>query len=480
MKLLPRSLFSRLVIIFLLGLILAQAVSLTIVLVDRGEFLSRASGVQSVRRIADTVILLDTVDESERVRLVKLLSSPTMRIAVTPDAPRLPTTRELQETKDSPQSALFSSILQRTLGRDRDIRLVVLEPSAASAPTESDRPAGAWHARGQSLGMGAQPGTGAGRYRARAYPSVVAQIRLKDGSWALFDTQLQPDTWTWPYRALLSALVLILAVVLLAVFGVRWVTRPLKNFADAATELGKNLDRPALAETGPIEVVQAARALNGMQSRLSRYLHDRTRILAAMSHDLKTPITRMRLRAELLEDDAVREKFTRDLTELESMVSGTLDFMRGIENSETIQPLDINALLESLQADAKELGQSVTIVGCALSPYPCRPQAMKRCLSNLLENAIKYGGAAKVEIVSLPASLHIVVSDEGPGVPEEELERLFDPFYRLESSRNRDHGGTGLGLTIARSIVEQHGGTLRLKNGPHKGLECHIDLPLVA
>lgn len=452
MRFIPRSLFSRLVIVFILGLIAAQVVSLAIVLQDRGEFLSRASGVQSVRRIADTVILFDTVNTTERERLVKLLSSPAMRVVITSDMPRLPSARVLRDTSESPQSVMFTSILQRMLGREREIRLVVLEPSQQT-PT-------------------------APRYHGRANATVVAQIRLMDGNWAVFDSQLQPDTWTWPYRALLSAIVLLLGVFFLAVIGVRWITRPLKNFSQAAIELGKNIDRPPLPETGPVEVKEAARALNGMQARLSRYVHDRTRILAAMSHDLKTPITRMRLRAELLDDEPAKEKFKRDLSELESMVSGTLDFMRGLETTESIQLLDMNALLESLQSDAQELGHSVHITGSLFSPYPCRPQAMKRCLSNLLDNAVKYGGVAHVQTVQLPASLHIIICDEGPGVPVEELERLFDPFYRLESSRNRDHGGTGLGLTIARSIADQHGGTLILKNGPKKGLECHLDLPL--
>jgi signal transduction histidine kinase len=197
-----------------------------------------------------------------------------------------------------------------------------------------------------------------------------------------------------------------------------------------------------------------------------------------MSHDLKTPITRMRLRAELLDDEPVRTKFIRDLSELEAMVSGTLSFMRGLETSEVIQAFDINALLESLQSDALESGHIVEIIGRATTPFECRPQAIKRCLSNLIDNAIKYGRLARVNLIQLPSSLHVVVSDEGPGVPTDELERLFDPFYRLESSRNRDHGGTGLGLTIARSIAEQHGGTLVLKNGSRIGLECHLDLPL--
>jgi signal transduction histidine kinase len=477
MKLLPRSLFSRLVIVFLVGLIVAQGISLTIVLHDRGEFLSRISGVQSVRRIADTVILFDTVNISERQRMVKLLSSPAMRISIIPVPPSL--SNVLQPvSSESAQSALLTSILRRALGRDREIRLVVLEPTGESRLNEGVWQSGMMHGRNQSAGVANPQNSVAGRYRAGLTPSVFVQIRLDDGNWVSFDSQLQPEAWTWPYRALLSALVLLMAVVMLAIVGVRWVTRPLKQFSMAAIELGKNIDRPPLPEKGPLEVVQAARALNGMQAKLSRHLHDRTRILAAMSHDLKTPITRLRLRAELLDDEPIRSKFIRDLSELENMVTDTLSFMRGLETTETLKRLDLNALLESLQDDAKEGGQTIEISGQTTSPFLCRPQSIKRCLSNLIENAIKYGGVARVHVMQLPDSLHIVVSDDGPGVPAEELERLFDPFYRLEASRNRDHGGTGLGLTIARSIAEQHGGKLILKNGVTHGLECHLEFPL--
>lgn len=479
MKLLPRSLFSRLIIVFLIGLIVAQGLSWAIMLQDRGEYLSRASGVQSVRRIADTVILFDTVNHSERERLVKLLNSPSMRIWITSQPPKtLPGLVE-KDAANSPQSAMFTSVLQRVLGRDRDIRLFILESASNASPDGADPYRGGVRSRSNASAAGVHVHTPQAFHRAHASASVVAQIRLEDGNWAIFDSQLQADATTWPYRVLMSVLVLLLAVVLLAVVGVRWVTRPLKRFAEAATELGKNIDRPPLPETGPVEVAQAARALNGMQSRLSRYLQDRTRILAAMSHDLKTPITRMRLRAELLDDEPIKEKFTRDLSELEAMVSGTLDFMRGFEANEPMQRLDINTLLESLQADAGEVGDVVEIDGEATMPYLCRPQALKRCLSNLLENAVKYGQAAHVLVTQRADSLHIVISDQGPGVPPDELERLFEPFYRLESSRNRDHGGTGLGLTIARSIAEQHGGTLVLKNGINKGLECHLDLPIM-
>jgi signal transduction histidine kinase len=276
---------------------------------------------------------------------------------------------------------------------------------------------------------------------------------------------------------LLSVLVLLVAVILLSLLAVRWITRPLKTLADAAEELGKDINRPPLPETGPVEVVRAARALNTMQSRLSRYLSDRTRIFAAMSHDLKTPITRLRLRAELLDDPQIRQKFSKDLEEMESMVGATLDFMRGLENEERSQRIDVTALLESLQADAREIGGRVEIEGAASAPYAGRPQALKRCLANLIDNAVKYGRSARLAVDDDAARLRISVRDEGPGIAEAELERVFEPFHRLETSRSRESGGTGLGLSIARNIAEQHGGTLVLRNLPAGGLEAILTLP---
>jgi len=266
-------------------------------------------------------------------------------------------------------------------------------------------------------------------------------------------------------------------VIGVSLIAVRWATRPLNALADAAEELGKNIHRPPLAESGPLEVARAARAFNTMQARLVRYLRDRTRVLAAMSHDLKTPITRLRLRAELLDDPSLRAKFTGDLGELESMVGATLDFMRGLESDEAAKPIDVNALLESLQADLAETGGRVSIEGRPRKPYPGRPRALKRCLANLLDNAIKYGKSARVGVDDNDERLEIRIRDEGPGIPEPELERVFDPYYRVEGSRNRETGGAGLGLTIARSIAESHGGRLSLHNRTEGGLEARLTLP---
>ena len=192
---------------------------------------------------------------------------------------------------------------------------------------------------------------------------------------------------------------------------------------------------------------------------------------------MKTPITRLRLRAELLDDTELRAKFVKDLQEMEAMVSAALDFMRGVDQHEPPQPVDIMALLESLQADAREVGGDVRIEGAAQSAYRGHAQTLKRCLSNLIDNAVKYGQRATIVVADSAGELAISVRDDGPGIPEPELERVFEPFYRLEASRNRATGGSGLGLTIARNVAQAHGGSLVLNNRPGGGLEAVLTLP---
>ena len=464
MRLLPRSLFGRLVTVLLAGLIVAQLAGLAFHLHDRGELLSRASGVESARRIADVVRLLDTLAPAERARLIPVLSAPPLLISLDRAAPGA--------GEGGAQAALFGALLRGLLGEERPIRVAVNEnpaPFPARPPPYRMHP-----------GMGApERPFGPGMMRAFGPPgfSFIVQVQLRDGAWVSFDSRQPPASSSWPVRMLLSVLVLLAAVILLSLLAVRWITRPLKTLADAAEELGKDLNRPPLPETGPVEVGRAARALNTMQSRLSRYLRDRTRILAAMSHDLKTPVTRLRLRAELLDDQSIREKFSKDLEEMETMIGATLDFMRGLENEERVQRIDVAALLESIQADARELGGRVEIEGAASAPYEGRPQALKRCLANLVDNAVKYGKSARLALEDDAARLRISVRDQGPGIPEAELERVFEPFHRLESSRSRESGGTGLGLSIARNIAELHGGTLLLRNRAGGGLEAVLTLP---
>jgi signal transduction histidine kinase len=307
--------------------------------------------------------------------------------------------------------------------------------------------------------------------------SFVAQVRLNDGALVTFDSRQPAQTASWPYRLLLSLAVLLAAVIAVSLVAVRWTTRPLKALADAADELGRNIDRAPMPEKGPLEVTRAARAFNTMQERLARHIRERAATLAAMSHDLKTPVNRLRLRAELLDDTEVKKKISQDLEEMESMLHASLEFMRGGESAEKAQPIDVKALLESLQADAQVTGAEVAIEGAASRPYVGRPQALKRCLGNLLDNALKYGNSATMLVEDAPDRLIIRIRDRGPGIPERDLERVFEPFFRLEGSRSRDTGGTGLGLSIARNIAQVHRGTLTLHNVKEGGLEAALTLP---
>jgi len=482
MKLLPRSLFSRLVLVLLGVLISAQLVSFAIHMHDRRELLQETSGMQSAQRIADIVRLLEPLGPEERRRIIAVLSAPPMLIRL--DQARFVPPAE-QGTDRQARAALFGAFLRRSLGEDWPVEVAMTE----SRPFGPGMGSGIGPGRGPGMGPGMGLGMGRGLdgqgmpphagmpYFARPALSFVAQVRLHDGMLVTFDSRQPAQSENWPYRMLLSLIVLLAAVIAVSLLAVRWATRPLNALSDAAEELGKNINRPPLAETGPLEVARAARMFNTMQSRLIRYIEERTRALAAMSHDLKTPITRMRLRAELLDDPALRAKFGGDLAELESMVGVTLDFLRGIDTAEPVKPVDVRAMLESMQADIAETGGRVEIEGAPLKPYVGRPQALKRCLANLLENAVKYGTRATAVIDDSDERLSIAIRDTGPGIPESELEKVFEPFHRLEGSRNRETGGTGLGLTIARGIAEAHGGSLSLHNRSEGGLEARLTLP---
>ncbi|MDH5535180.1 MAG: ATP-binding protein, partial [Betaproteobacteria bacterium] len=423
------------------------------------------------QRIADIVRLLDPLAPAERARIAAVIDSSALRISLT--QPPLAAARGDEQVE---HAARFTSLLRRFL---RDDRPLVVNVTSGPPPWALAR-GGPGAGLGPGAGMMGGPGMMHGPMAMGAAPrgiSFVVQAHLQDGTLVTFDSRPPIDTTAWPYRLFLSLGVLLIAVVALTLVAVRWVTRPLKTLAEAAETLGADIDRPPLDEKGPLEVSRAARAFNTMQRRLAAFIHDRTRVLAAMSHDLKTPITRMRLRAELLDDAGLRAKFIRDLEEMESMVGATLDFMRGLEAREPAQPLDVMALLESLEEDAHEVGGKVAIDGAARAPYYGHPQSLKRCLANLIGNAVQYGQSATISVSDAADRLQISIRDEGPGIPEAELERVFEPFHRLEGSRSRDTGGTGLGLAIARNIARAHGGDIVLRNVPQGGLEAMLTLP---
>jgi len=316
-----------------------------------------------------------------------------------------------------------------------------------------------------------------GGMTARRFDRVFdVTITLPDGDTAVFRT-LAPRSGPRLPRFIfveLGVLALLLSAVLYAV--TRTITRPLDDLARAADEVGRGATTTPLKERGARELLRATRAFNSMQERLRRYLDSRTQVLAAMSHDLRTPLTRLRLRVESIDDDDLRQRCVEDLDEMSNMIRGALGVFRGLNDEETAVPVDINALARELQRQHAELGGEVTIVGEAQSPYTAKPLALKRCLGNLVQNAIRHGVRATIRIED-GKQLLLRVLDEGPGIPNDMLDKVFEPFFRLEHSRNRDTGGTGLGLSIARDIAQAHGGTLTLLNRTEGGLEATLALP---
>jgi signal transduction histidine kinase len=463
-RFLPRSLFGRLMLVLASGLIVAQLLSTAINLVERDSAILRVSGMRPAQRIADVVKLLDSMNPVDRGRIAAILNVPPLTVAL--DRPPL---ADDSPSAGGPHAAMFSTVLRAALGDDRPIRVVT-----------SGTPPGRAPGAGRGAGPGSMKGPmGAGGMHqfAPAGMSILTQVQLRDGVWATFDTQITEASATLPWRLLLTLAVLLAAVLLLSYVAVRWVTRPLHVLASAADELGRDINRPPLPEEGPAEVSRAAHAFNTMQSRLVRLIEDRTRILAAMSHDLKTPITRMRLRAELLDDDELRTKFERDLKEMEAMVTETLEFMRGLGKREPAQPLDVMALVESLQSENEDMGRTVTVAGRTSKPYIGSATLLKRCVANLIDNAVTYGGRADITVADDPPELTLRIRDHGAGIPDSQLETVFEPFFRLEGSRSRETGGTGLGLSIARDIARIHGGDVRLRNHEQGGLEAVLTLP---
>ena len=309
-------------------------------------------------------------------------------------------------------------------------------------------------------------------------PVLVTQIEIEPGEWLYLAALLPAPYMTLDDTVMPSNQVRFIALmtVFLCFFTfmlVRWQTRPLRRLAKAAVNLGKDIDQPSLKEEGASEIVAATRAFNIMQQRIRRFIDDRERLFSSISHDLKTPITRLRLRVELLDDEVQIAKFNKDLDELELMVKGALQTVKETDIHENLEQIDVNALLEQM-AEAMNLHEDLlTIEGHCKWPYRGKLLALKRCIGNLVDNGIKYGQKVRIIIMDDEEMLILFIMDEGPGLPDDQFERIFEPYYRLST----DAAGTGLGLGIARNIAHAHGGDLVLENRPQGGLQATLSLP---
>ena len=286
-------------------------------------------------------------------------------------------------------------------------------------------------------------------------------------------------TADWPVEIMIAALIAVVTASAGAAFVARRVVRPLSELTTAAANVAMGSGAPHVAEQGPDDVRSAAVAFNAMAEKVTRTLESQRHLLSAVGHDLRTPITAMRINLEFVDDDDLREGLMRNLDELQVLTEQVLAAAKGAGGEQRRQ-VDLSALVESLCTDLDELGEPVSWASHAPAPISCRPNEIKRAVRNLVENAVAYGRRADVRISDTGDGYEVLVEDEGPGIPESDRQRVFEPFVRLESSRNIATGGTGLGLTLVKAIAEGHGGEVRLENRPGGGLRARMHLPRAA
>ena len=462
----PQSLFGRLLAASVLAVVLAQAVALLLIAQEREHFVRQGSVRDWTRRIAETTLMLAPLGRTQRAdALAQLAASPPHMAHADAFAHGGPPRALARPFVRLPLLSDFETALRDQLRAALGPAYgVEVGPTPEPPPPAVALPAPFYEAHELAL-------------HPEAAQRYDVTVRFADGDAVIYRVMRMPGGAPLPRRLSTNLALLVLLLVIVLYLTARSITRPLSDLARAADSLGREARPvPQLAERGARELRDAARAFNTMQDRLHRYLDSRTRVLAAMSHDLKTPLTRLRLQVEALDNPPMQERIGRELDEMESMVREALALFRGLDDGEPAAAVDVNALLEKIREEFRDLGGTVTITGQALRPLVGKPQALKRCLTNLIANAVKFGTRAEV-LIADGADLVIRVRDHGPGIPEEELERVFEPFYRLESSRNRDSGGTGLGLTIARDLAQAHGGSLLLANLAGGGLEATLRLP---
>lgn len=302
------------------------------------------------------------------------------------------------------------------------------------------------------------------------------KTQLDDGRWLNAAYYQHDEEALWTSGSVISLGLAALMLALISVFIARRIARPLRSLATSAEAFGRGQNLPPLPEDGPDEISRTARSFNMMQNRLNRFVEDRTKMLAAIGHDLRTPLTSLRLRAEFVNDEDIQRKMISTIDELQSMTEAAISFAQGESVREETRAIDLEALVGSICDDQSDLGHPVKHFEGVKTTYRCRPNSLRRAIRNLIENAVRYGGEAKVSLRHTVSAVEIVVEDHGPGIPDNMAEKVFAPFVRLETSRNRQTGGVGLGLSIVRAAVRQHGGDIAFFNGD-AGMKAIISLP---
>ena len=468
MRLAPKSLAGQLTLLLLLALALAQGVAVALFAWERMEALRDAHRDDAVLRTATVARLLGDTPPGLHDSVIAAASTELARFSLTAEP-------VVGETDASERAAAIAGDLSAALGvgveRVRVAPLWTLYPGDDDGwDDDHDHDDDDRDHDGDDDHDDDSPDH-------REPDWFTASAALTDGRWLNVAVGPPPGAPAWGPAFVAVFLLSALCIAAVAVVTARRMAKPMRGLAAAAGRLGRGEAVEDLAEAGTVETRETVRAFNLMRARLDRYVRDRTAMLAAVSHDLRTPITSLRLHAEFVEDAETRSKILAALDEMQRMTEDALAFIREDMQREETRTVDLHALVDSVAADLAELGHDIAVADSGRVLAVCRPAALRRALRNLLENAAVYGGRATVRIERDNDEIRVVVEDEGSGISDADLERVFEPFVRLEASRSRDSGGSGLGLAIARGIVRGHGGDIVLANRAEGGLHATVVLP---
>jgi signal transduction histidine kinase len=444
------SMTSRIFLILVGGILITATLIMSLAQNERNDFGNQIRTRHAAERTQEAILSLEAVPTSSRKALAAIDENSGIRIDFSHTSTK--------DEKNKPSQ--FSKVLQSIYGSDRAMQS--FERWEADCPLRhKDGPKSREERHCQSI-----------------------YTTLKDGTPLRIDVALPGNPPPPPKSSFIFDNVLFLfGISLLSLFVAHIATKPLRKLAQAAQSFGNNIEQaPLSVKNGPKEVREAATAFNNMQTSIRNHIQERTYMLAAIAHDLQTPLTRLRLRLEKVTDADLRKSLVGDLTITQDMIREGLDYAQLMNTEEPLEQVDLDSLIAAICNDAIDAGSEVRLEGTIDKPITASPHALRRCITNLLDNAIKYGGFAHVKVKREGDKAIITITDAGPGIPEEQLEAVFQPFKRLEDSRSRNSGGTGLGLTIARIIAGRHRGSIKLNNlsKEDSGLIATLELPLTS
>jgi len=476
--LVPKSLAGQMVALLMLALVAGHVAAIAIFADERREAVRQATREQMVSRTAAVVKTLAATPRPLRPIIARSLSSDILTVTLHEADPGLPVPTSRHEMRLARRLADALDI------EDADIRIAFRDPwrpfwrrgpwRGGRGMHRHDR----WFDDDDDNDDDDDEREEYGdRYPGMYRLGLRIAVKTPDTPWIETVPGVAFPRPPWAAQSLIAVALTAVAIIIAVIFSVRRVTRPLGALAHTADAVGRGETVDDVAEAGPEDVRDTIRAFNLMRARQQKFIEDRTKLLAAVSHDLRTPITALRIRAEFIEDEELRGKVLETLEEMQTITEATLLFAREEAQKEESRPTDVTALMESLAGDFEDMGHDVTLNAPDRLVFDCRPIALKRAMRNLMENAVNYGERARVDMTATTDAVRITIDDDGPGIPEDHLERIFEPFVRVETSRSRETGGIGMGLAIARSIVHGHGGDIEAVNGEEGGLRVIVTLP---